>query len=129
MPRNYFLSPTAIGHLRGHKKWSIEHFGHTTTKKYFQDMDKGFQYIADNYKQFAARSYLTGESELSVYLMREHYVIYVPLKDGVHIADILGRTQDIPNILRENASIFQRELSQVIAPPKHGNERKGIKHR
>ena len=43
---DYFLSPTAISNLGDHKKWSLNHFAYSVTKKYFQDMDKGFQYIA-----------------------------------------------------------------------------------
>jgi plasmid stabilization system protein ParE len=116
LPRNYFLSPTAIKHLRGHKRWSLEQFGYDTTKKYFQDMDKGFQYIADNYERFPSRSELTGDSGLSIYPVREHYVVFVPMNDGIHIADVLGQAQDIPNILRENAAIFQHELAQYTPP-------------
>src|SRR5580693_7535629 len=111
LPRNYFLSPTAIDRLRDHKKWSLERFGRAVTKKYFQDMDKGFQYIADNYERFPARSGLTGASGLRIFPVREHYVVYVPLRDGIHIADILGQAQDIPNILHENAATFERELA------------------
>lgn len=121
MPRNYFLSPTAIKHLRDHKRWSLEQFGYDITKKYFQDMDKGFQHIADNYERFPSRSELTGESGLSIYPVREHYVVFVPMNDGIHIADVLGQSQDIPNILGENAAIFQRELAQyprTDEPPK-----------
>ena len=113
MPRTYFLSPHAIGRLRNHKKWFLERFGHATTKQYFQDMDEGFQYIADNYERFPSRFELAGESGLSIYPVREHYVVFVPMGDGIHIADILGQTQDIPNILSDNAAIFQREIAQL----------------
>ena len=124
MPRTYFLSPTAINHLRDHKRWSLERFGHATTEKYFQDMDKGFQYIADNYERFPSRSELTDESNLFIYPVREHYVVFVPMNDGIHIADVLGRTQDIPNILSENAAIFRREIAQFTSSPsKRGGKR------
>ena len=128
MPRTYFLSPTAINHLRDHKKWSLERFGHATTKKYFQDMDKGFQYIADNYERFPLRSELTGESGIYIYPVREHYVVFVPMSDGVHIADVLGQAQDIPNVLSENAAIFQRETAQFAPSPskRGGKSRKDV---
>jgi plasmid stabilization system protein ParE len=123
LPRNYFLSPTTISHLRDHKKWSLDKFGHATTKKYFQDLDKGFQYIADNYERFPKRSELTGESGLSIYPVREHYIVYVPMKDDIHIADVLGQVQDIPNILNENAATFQRELVHYNpSPTKRGSK-------
>ena len=112
MARSYFLSPTAIKHLREHKKWSLNRFGHTITKKYFQDIDKGFQYIADNYKRFPPRLELVGKSGLSIYPILEHYVVYMPINDGIHSADILRQAQDIPNILNDNSAIFQRELLQ-----------------
>ena len=86
-------------------------------------MDKGFQYIADNYGGFSARPEFTGESGLSIYPVREHYVVYVPMHDGIHIADILGRVQDIPNILAENAATFQREFARdVPLPTKRGSK-------
>ena len=117
MPRTCFLSPHAIGHLRNHKKWSLERFGHATTKKYFQDMDEGFQYIADNYERFPSRFELAGESGLSIYPVREHYVVFVPMSDGIHIADVLRQTQDIPNILSDNAAIFQGDIAQFKSSP------------
>jgi len=109
---SYFLSPTAINQLRDHKKWSLAKFGRAVTKKYFQDIDKALQYIADNYKSFPIRPELTGESGLSIYPIREHYVIYVPMNNNIHIAAVLRQTQDVPNIINEGAAIFQREIAQ-----------------
>jgi plasmid stabilization system protein ParE len=111
----YFLSPTTIKRLRDHKKWSLAQFGHATTKKYFQDLDAGFEYIANNHKSLPTRKELTGQTTLCLYPIREHYAVYVPLHNGVHIADILGQMQDIPTILQENAAAFQRELAQMPA--------------
>lgn len=109
---SYFLSPTAISNLRDHKKWSLAKFGRAVTKKYFQDMDKGFQYIADSYKSFPIRPELTGESGLFIYPIGEHYVVYVPMNNNIHIAAILRQTQDVPNIINERAAIFQREIAK-----------------
>lgn len=80
-------------------------------------MDEGFQYIADNYERFPSRFQLVGESGLSIYPVREHYVVFVPMSDGIHIADILRQTQDIPNTLSDNAAIFQREIAQFKPAP------------
>lgn len=88
----------------------------TPRKNTSRIMDKGFQYIADNYERFPSRPELTGESGLSIYPVREHYVVFVPMNDGIHIANVLGQAQDIPNILSENAAIFQRELA-LYTPP------------
>lgn len=121
MPRHYFLSPTATTHLREHKRWSLEHFGHATTKRYFQDLDKGFQYIADNHERFQVRPELTRTTGVCIYPIRKHYIVFIPLKNGVHIADVLGQAQDIPNILSESAAAFQQELAQYSA--KKGRKR------
>jgi plasmid stabilization system protein ParE len=110
--RSYFLSPTAIKHLRAHKKWSLKQFGYEVTKKYFEDMDIGFQFIADNHKGFTTRSELTGDTGLCIYPVKKHFVIFVPLHDDVHIVDILSQVQDIPNILSESTARFEREISQ-----------------
>lgn len=109
---NYFLSPTAINQLRDHKKWSLAKFGHSVTKKYFQDIDKGFKYIAENHRIFPARLELTGESGLSIYPIREHYIVYIHINNSIHIVAILRQAQDIPHIINEGAAIFQRELAQ-----------------
>lgn len=112
MPRRYFLSSIAATHLREHKRWSIARFGRETTKKYFEDLDKAFQYIADHYTSLPSRKELTGDSGLGIHPVREHFVIFLPLRDGVHIVDVLRQTQDIPNIIRQSAAIFEREILQ-----------------
>jgi hypothetical protein len=43
--------------------------------------------------------------------------VFVPLSDGVHIADVLGQAQDIPNLLSEYATIFQSEIAQFALSP------------
>lgn len=113
MKAKYFLSPTAISQLREHKKWSLEHFGRSVTKKYFEDIDKGFKYIADNQQRLPKKPELTANTELSIYPICEHYVVYISLSDGIYIAAVLGQAQDIPNILNENNALFQREFSEI----------------
>lgn len=112
MPRRYFLSSIAVSHLREHKRWSIARFGQAITKKYFEDLDKAFQYIADHYASLPARKELTGDSGLGIHPIREHFVIFLPLRDGVHIVDVLRQSQDVPNIIRQSAAIFEREILQ-----------------
>jgi len=108
---SYFLSPTAIQQLREQKKWSINEFGYITTRKYFEDLTQGFQHIADNYQKFPARANLTGESGLSIYPIRENFIVYLPMRSGIHIVAVLGQAQDVPSILKANAATFQRELA------------------
>jgi len=110
--RRYFLSGIAVNHLRAHKRWSMARFGHAITKKYFEDLDKAFQYIADHCASLPARKDLTGDSGLCIHPVREHYVIFLPLRDGVHIVDVLRQTQDVLNIIRQSAERFEREIFQ-----------------
>jgi Arc/MetJ-type ribon-helix-helix transcriptional regulator/plasmid stabilization system protein ParE len=70
------LSSIAVSHLREHKRWSIARFGQAITKKYFEDLDKAFQYIADHYASLPARKELTGDSGLGIHPIREHFVIF-----------------------------------------------------
>lgn len=113
MSKKYFLSPSAIKHLREHKKWSLKNFGNEMTRKYFQDIDKGLDYIAENYNSFPQRPELTGTTGLSLYPVREHHIIFIAINDVVYVVDILGQAQDIPSILNENAKIFKRELVEL----------------
>ncbi len=112
MSKNYYLSPTAIGHLRHHKKWSLDNFGKATTKKYFQALEKEFQYIANNYKAFPKRTELTGENSLLIYPAMEHYVVFIPMDKGMYVVGVFRQSQDIPNIIKDNSAAFQREIDQ-----------------
>ncbi len=123
MPSSYSLSPTAIDHLRQHKRWSMERFGETATKKYFQELDERFQYIADNHQRFQKRLKLTGKSGLAIYPAREHYVVYIPIDDDVHIVGIFGQMQDIPRIIEKNCLVFQQELDRYKLPLKKGSNK------
>lgn len=101
----YLLSPSAVQNLHHQKEWSLKQWGRDQTRKYFDDLTKGFDYIADNYKRFPARKELTGDTEFLIYPIRENYVVFQPLKDGrIFIHGILGQDQDIPNILRQVAA-------------------------
>jgi len=73
-------------------------------------MNEKLQYLSDNYRKIPNRNDLTGDYGLCLYTVLKHYVVFIPLDDGIYIADILGKMQDIPNILQENFSVFQREL-------------------
>ncbi len=110
----YLLSPAAVQNLRDQKEWSIKQWGYEQTKKYFDILTKGFDYITENYKRFPARKELTGDTDFLIYLIRENYVVFQPMKDGrIFIHGILGQDQDIPNILRRSQRLYQQERSKA----------------
>lgn len=110
----YLLSPTAIQNLRHQKEWSLKQWGHEQTKKYFDILTKGFDYIAENYKRFPARKELTGDTNFLIYLIQENYVVFQPVKEGrIFIHDILGQDQDVSNILRRSHRLYLQERSKA----------------
>lgn len=125
MGKPYHLSLTAIRQLKAHRAWSRRQFGEKVTRQYFADMDKGVRYIAKQYTALPARPELTGTTGMCIYPVREHYVVFVPLSQGIFIASILAQSQNVPVILDECAALFRRELNQFKALPKSGKAVKG----
>ncbi len=108
----YFLTPSAIASLREQRKWSVEEFGRTTTKRYFQDLADCLELLAQNPARSARRPELKGLSGLMIYPLGSHYIIYAPVKQCICVFGIVLQTRDVLPILNENAALFKRELAQ-----------------
>ena len=112
--KNYVLTPTARRHLREAKAWSCAKWGDELTTKYFHDLEKAAQFIAENYHKFTTREELTGDSGLCLYPVREHYIVYEPLGEKlIAIAAVIRMGRDIPTLLNKNAYLIKRELTEI----------------
>ena len=118
MPSNFYvLTPTAKQHLREAKAWSLARWGSELTTKYFDDLEKTAVYLAKNYKKLTKRKDLTGNSELGIYPIREHYIVYVPYgKEKIAIVSIIRQGRDIPALLSKHSFLIHRELSKIKKP-------------
>ena len=113
--KHYILTETAEQGFRHAKRWSLSRWGKTLTRRYYEDLHQGAEYIAANHKSLQKRDSLTGESGLGIHPVNEHFNVYVPTGDKeIVIVALIRQTRDVPNILKANQFIIQRELKDII---------------
>ncbi len=115
--RRYVLTAKAAADLREARVWSQARWGKELTRRYFQDLHEGVQHIAENHGMFRARHELAGGgSALHVYPVREHYIVYEPLRDRfIAVVAVIRQGRDVPAILQKWAAPIRRELLEIRA--------------
>ncbi len=109
----YILTTTARKNLRAAKIWSRTRWSEKLTAQCFYNLEKAAFYLT-SHNQSANRQDLSGKSGLSVYPVREHYIIYVPLNNQqIVIVAFIRQTRDIPTLLSKYAYLFKRELDEI----------------
>ncbi len=116
MRRNYILTETAERDFRAARQWSLSRWGKELTRQYFTDLHECAESIAQNPEQFSSIEDVSYTAELNVYPIREHYPVYVPLRDKrIAIVALIRQTRDVPAILNANGFMIQRQLKEVLA--------------
>ena len=55
-------------------------------------------------------------AELSVYPIREHYLVYVPIREKrIAIVALIRQIRDVPAILNANGLVIRRQLKKILA--------------
>lgn len=122
--KRYVLTLRAANDLREARAWSRARWGKPLTRRYFEDLHKGAQYVAENCHRLRARNELSGETFLHVYPIREHYLVYEPLdSDVIAVVAVIRRGRDLPAILRKWAGSIRRELADVRSRIERGEIR------
>lgn len=122
--KRYVLTLRAANDLREARAWSHARWGKSLTHRYFEDLHKGAQYVAENCHRLRARNELVGDTPLHVYPIREHYLVYEPLSsDVIAVVAVIRQGRDLSAILRKWAGSIRRELADV----RSRIERGGIK--
>jgi plasmid stabilization system protein ParE len=112
--KSYVLTKRAAADLREARAWSRSRWGKELTDRYFDDLHKGAQYIAENYSSFRDRHELAGGTALLLYPVREHYIVYEPLATGlIAIVAVIRQGRDIPAILRKWAAPIRSDLIEI----------------
>jgi len=94
--------------------WSLARWGGALTDSYLDHLHEGMEWIAKNQKKVSARNDLTAGTGLSVYPIREHYVVFLPVeKEHVIIVAFLRQGRDVAAILSKNGVRFARELKEI----------------
>lgn len=122
--RSYVLTARAAADLREARAWSRARWGAELTNLYFEDLHEGAQHIAENYATFRDRHELAGGTALLLYPVREHYIVYEPLRPRlVAIVAVIRQGRDIPAILQKWAGPIRRELTEIRAKIERGEIR------
>lgn len=113
--KSYILTETAAGDFREARRWSVARWGKKRTKSYFQQLHDGANYIATHQPAIAARDDLLGNTDLGVYPVGEHYLVYVPVNDTqIVIVALIRQTRDVPAILKANNFQIRRQLIAAL---------------
>jgi len=110
----YTLTARADKDLAELKAWSGARWGDELTQRYMADIHKGVERIAKSYKTLRSRSEFSAGTDLSIYPVREHYIIFYPTaKEHIVIVAVLRQGRDIPGILRANSVDIDRALKKI----------------
>ena len=117
MPKQklYILTDSAEQDFRIAKRWSLQRWGKALTQQYFSDLHKGAEYIAQNSGASTSKSHLISSTGLGVYPVREHYIVFVPVKNNfIVIVSLIRQTRDVPSILQANSHRLSREVKEAL---------------
>jgi plasmid stabilization system protein ParE len=113
--KSYILTETAASDFREARRWSVARWGKKRTRSYFQQLHDDADYIATHQPAIAAREDLLGNTDLGVYPVGEHYLVYVPMNDTqIVIVALIRQTRDVPAILKANNFQIHRRLTAAL---------------
>ena len=113
--RSYVLTETAARDFREARRWSKARWGDRTTRSYFQKLHNGAEYIAAHQTVISHRDELTEDTNLEVYPVGEHFLVYVSLgKTQIAIVALIRQIRDVPALLQANRFQIQRALNEAL---------------
>ncbi len=113
--KHYILTSTAADDFRHARQWSTSRWGPSLTKQYFIDLHEAAERIAKNNLSLAQTEQLTGTTNLGIYTVREHYMVYLPMDDNkIIIVALIRQSRDVPSILQANNYIIRREIRDIF---------------
>ena len=116
--RHYILTATAERDFREARRWSLSRWGKELTEQYFTDLHDSAEGIAQT--QLAVQQ-IADTSELGIHPVREHYLVYVPIrKNSIVIVALIRQTRDVPAILNANSFKIQRQLKEIFEKLEQG---------
>ena len=117
----YVLTARAAADLLEARAWSRARWGKELTRRYFDDLHEGAQFIAENHAALLGRHELSGGTSLLVYPVREHYIVYEPLAERfIAVVAVILQGRYIPTILQKWSAPIRRELLEIRAKIKRG---------
>jgi plasmid stabilization system protein ParE len=113
----FWITPTALNHVRKAIKDTRDKWGHRQAIKYRQSLEKGFYHIAQNHLSFHSphRDELAEGTPFSLHLVEHHYVVFQKQGDNVVIAGLFHETMDIPSRLKALETMSRHEIERIKA--------------
>jgi plasmid stabilization system protein ParE len=112
----YHITPLAGEHMRNIAREGIRRWGIAQALAYAEQLERGFQHIADRHDAFPKRPRLTGASGLRLHRVGRHYIVFVVLTpDHVAITAVLHDHMDVPARLREVQSLTEQQVGDIRA--------------
>ncbi|MPZ21727.1 MAG: hypothetical protein GEV06_28140, partial [Luteitalea sp.] len=119
--KRYILTATAARDLEELTAWSLARWDERLTDQYLDDLHRGAQRLAENYRFFNPRKELAGGTGLSLYPVREHYIVYMPVAERhIIIVSFIRQGRDVPAILRRGAYQIRHELRDIAEKAARG---------
>ena len=120
--RHYILTETAERDFREARQWSLSRWGKELTKQYFTGLHESAESIAPIHDRFTSTEHVSDATELSIYPVREHYLVYVPIsRNRIVIVALIRQTRDVPAILNANSFMIQRQLKEIFEKSEQGD--------
>lgn len=113
--KSYVLTETAERDFREARRWSRKRWGEQQTRTYFERLHEGAECIARHQNAAAQRDDLIAGSELGIYPIGEHYMVYLPIDDRrIAIVALIRQTRDVPAILESHGFQIRRQLKAIF---------------
>ncbi len=112
--KHYLLASSAEADLQKAKQRSQARWGRELTREYFIDLDNAAEYVATHHEILCYREDLTGDTDLFIHPVREHYLIYLPIgKHYIIIVAVLRQSRNIPEILAKSVFMIHRKVEEI----------------
>ena len=109
------MTETAVRDFRETRRWSKARLGDRTSRSYFEKLHNCTEYIAAHQIAITSRDELTGDTNLGVYPVGEHFLVYVPLdKTQIATAALIRQIRDVLALLPANRFQIQQALNEAL---------------
>lgn len=112
--RKYLLTETAVRNFIEAKHWSKKRWGTKLTTAYFKAIENCANDLADRGFTLTTSEEMTSSKELLVWPVKEHYLVYLPVRKGlIIIVALIRQSRDVPSIVASNSFSIQRNVRDI----------------
>jgi plasmid stabilization system protein ParE len=110
--KHYLLTQTAANDFRRAKAWSLKRWGKENTTSYFQHIENIANELGK--QTLLAKTDVLDVDNLSIWPIKEHYLVYIPLDNElIAIVGLFRQTQDLTSIIQNNSFAFKHQFAKL----------------